>query len=339
MGHGASKMIKITWIILLLSISYPLAAQVSQSSGVFAGETQVETVPYSKWKDLLALSRPVGFVKYKNFTPITSRTEDLIVNACREGGIEDLYHRAYKASRSPKPMLRPTDSKAFDSILDQVIEIVGKADSKSESYPALLYCFDSIAVLRAKFSDTLDAWGNSKRDQFPEPPWVARQKELSKAGLDFFVTRTAWPYLDRAILRRLAVNYPDTFWGQEAFLEETQSGCDAGVAKQQAQFKVIIARVSRFISIYPDSPFALPLTLELAQAYETWWVLANNTDYDFLGDTSKYREGGEKAREKAILLYKKYLKNQNDMEVTKRIAGLELKKGTVAQMSFYCIDE
>ena len=277
----------------------------------------------------------------EDYNDKTSRTTDLEVQACREGGIAELYARAMASSISADPTEYPDDPTVFDNILDQVIAFVHKTDPKSEQYPALLYCFDCIAMRRLQFANNiLDGWGDSARGEYPHPPWAQRQKALSKEGLNYFVDRTEGIHLDRTLLRTLGTEYLSTFWGQEALLEETQLSCDPDVLGNENNwdhFRVVITRLSPFIVKYPHSPVTPSLTLELARAYETWWSLANNARPDY-EDAKMYKNGAEDARQKAVELYKHYLASNEDEDARNRLSLLELKRST-GHTRFYCIND
>jgi len=82
------------------------------------------------------------------------------------------------------------------------------------------------------------------------------------------------------------------------------------------------------------------VTLAVGTAYENWWSLSLARPGDDYVDPTKYRDGAESARRKAIGIYEQIAKNApaspEGAYARRRLPRLKLGIDT-AQRAFYCI--
>ena len=112
-------------------------------------------------------------------------------------------------------------------------------------------------------------------------------------------------YYQRDLLWRVWQQYPETNWGERAFVVLLELGWDTSrtCAKGSDQFREMIRRGESFLQQRPTSPHRAAVLLLVGQAYATWWSLSNEpadspmADYV---DPKRYNEGAEQARLKAI---------------------------------------
>lgn len=111
---------------------------------------------------------------------------------------------------------------------------------------------------------------------------------------------------DRSLLQRAWAEYPETRWGQRAFLMLQRLGCATPrfACNGPNCFRAVIEQGERFLRDYPDTPFRAQQLHHLALAYETWWSLgqANSGDITAYG-ARVTRASAEAARQHAIELY------------------------------------
>lgn len=110
---------------------------------------------------------------------------------------------------------------------------------------------------------------------------------------------------DRILLRRAWKEFPETPWGQRAFLL-TQRDCSSPELTCPGPncFLSVIQQGEKFLQDYPDTPFQTEQLYHLALAYDTWWSLSQAGPDDPTAEGARVdRESGERARKKAIELY------------------------------------
>jgi hypothetical protein len=115
---------------------------------------------------------------------------------------------------------------------------------------------------------------------------------------------------DRSLLRRTWKEFPETEWGQRAFLMLQRLSCSAPNSGCQGPncFREVIRKGDMFLRQYPESRFRMEQTYHLALAYETWWSLSQAQKGDptaegaFVDKTS-----GEAARKRSIELYEELI--------------------------------
>ncbi len=146
---------------------------------------------------------------------------------------------------------------------------------------------------------------------------------------------------DRSLLRRAWKEFPDTPWGQRAFLL-LQRGCsipELGCAGPNC-FLAVIKQGENFLREYPDTPFRIEQLYHLALANETWWSLRQAELDDQTAQGAKVdRDSGDRARNRAIELYEGLLRTAPGSPEARAgqlsLPRLKLELGT-GERAFFC---
>jgi hypothetical protein len=181
--------------------------------------------------------------------------------------------------------------------------------------------------------------------------WTDWREQLASYGVIYQrdEERQAWAY-SGDLLKRVWTDYPDTQWGERAFLLLLDSGWNTrpDCSASSDQFRAVIQQGVSFLEKHPNSPYRLDVQLVVAQAYETWWSLnqalppeerVDEIEPD--ADPRRYQEGAAAARQKAIEAYDQLLQTapQSDQAVYARRVLPRLKLGLdTGQRRFYCIE-
>ena len=115
---------------------------------------------------------------------------------------------------------------------------------------------------------------------------------------------------DRSLLRRAWTQFPDTAWGQRAFLW-LQYGCSVPGFDCSGPncFLTVIKQGENFLRDYPDTPFRTAQIYHLALANETWWSLSQAVPNDPTARGAHVdKHSGDRARKRAIELYEELLR-------------------------------
>jgi hypothetical protein len=188
------------------------------------------------------------------------------------------------------PMAKSPDS-ARERFVFQLIDAVenGKADQR----PAILLAADLVANEIWCPSENKERC-NQLRSQFAQHKLTLEYSEL---GGGF--------YYQRDLLWRVWQQYPETDWGERAFVVLLELGWDTSrtCAKGSEQFREVIHQGESFLQQRPTSPHRAAILLLVGQAYATWWSLSNETADSPMADyvdPKRYNEGAEQARLKAV---------------------------------------
>ena len=189
-------------------------------------------------------------------------------------------------------------------------------------------------------------WVLSKdKSQFTH--WQEWRTQLAGLGVTYKQTfdspdETSWVYTG-SLLRRVWTGYPETDWGERAFVMLLSHGWGTGIgcADGSDVFRQVIRQGLPFIEKHPNSPYHLDVQLDLAQAYETWWSLsqAPTDQEDSDANPQEYKEGAEAARQQAITRYEQLLQSapQSDQSAYARRVLPRLKQSIdTGQRRFYC---
>lgn len=146
----------------------------------------------------------------------------------------------------------------------------------------------------------------------------------------------------RNLLRRAWTGYPDTMWGQRAFLLLQRLGCATRQFRCSGPncFLSVIEQGDKFLERYPDTSLRTEQIYNLAQAYETWWSLGQAEPGDVTAEGAHVtRAPAERARIRAIEWYEQLLRiapgtpEARAAEIA--VPRLKLKLDT-GQRNFFC---
>ncbi|MBZ5663413.1 MAG: hypothetical protein LAO30_02310 [Acidobacteriia bacterium] len=249
--------------------------------------------------------------------------------ACQEANFQQTEKIA-KAVASGKP--------------DDILQVLGRAMKEwretartSPLYPARAFCIHELvpSILEPKGASQTDPaeWREST-------PAVTKFKDL---GIEYYYYSPdgAWrPSKNPVDLNQLATEYLDSRWGRQAFLMMTQLGWSKGACQEGPdQFRMVIKHGEAFLAKYPSSEVSDRIRLEVANAYATWWNVAN-AEPDAYTDPSRYKEGDAKAKRRAIELYQRYLGAQKSPkpDIKKRLKDLQENPKGSNKLDYFCED-
>jgi hypothetical protein len=185
------------------------------------------------------------------------------------------------------------------------------------------------------------------KDKSQSTHWPEWRTELADLGVTYEQTfdsldDSSWIY-SGTLLQRVWTDYPETDWGERAFVMLLNHGWGTGVgcAHGSDVFRQVIQQGLPFLEKRPNSLYQLDVQLAVAQAYETWWSLSQApTDQEDSGaNPQEYKDGAETARQQAIVRYEQLLQDapQSDQAAYARRELPRLKLGIdTGQRRFYC---
>lgn len=259
----------------------------------------------------------VGFsnTAWAIYGPDLTRTDPALASrACLEADFQQSPQIA-KAVASGKP--------------DGILQVVGRAMKEwsqtpkaSSLYPARAFCLHELVPSILEHKGSEDA-----------SPAVWREPTLSvlrfnALGIEYYYYGPdgAWrPSKNPVDLNELATEYLDSGWGRQAFLMMTQLGWSQGACQEGPdQFRMVIKHGEAFLAKYPDAEVSNSVRLEMANAYATWWNVAN-MEPDAYTIPEHYKTGAQRAKDRAIELYEQYLSTQQapDPKTYERLKALK----------------
>lgn len=118
--------------------------------------------------------------------------------------------------------------------------------------------------------------------------------EFEKLGIEYYYYSPdgAWrPSKNSVDLNQLATEYLYSRWGRQAFLMMTELGWSNGACQEGPdQFRLVIKHGEAFLAKYPASEVSSQIRLEVANAYATWWNVANS-ERNVYTDPTQYKAG------------------------------------------------
>jgi len=166
---------------------------------------------------------------------------------------------------------------------------------------------------------------------------VASLKDLEPYGLKYqWNVYTADDEPGNAILAELAEKRQDSVWGQRGFVAQMRKGWNGECDGFPGWVEPVTQRGERFLREHGEAPVLLDVVLELARAYETWWSLSK-PDSHFAEESGQHVDAaaGERARLRAIELYRVYQRARPAAGITRRLTYLERDIDT-RQLAYYC---
>ena len=148
---------------------------------------------------------------------------------------------------------------------------------------------------------------------------------------------------DRHLLLRAWKEFPETAWGQRAFLMLQRLSCSLGArfgCRGPDCFREVIRQGEEFLRRYPDTAFRREQLLHLAMAYETWWSLSQAAPGDPSAEGALVdKAGAEAARQKTLELYEELTRLAPDSAEAAygRLRVTRLKLGlATGERTFFC---
>ncbi|MHB9029713.1 MAG: tol-pal system YbgF family protein [Candidatus Latescibacterota bacterium] len=143
-----------------------------------------------------------------------------------------------------------------------------------------------------------------------------QKKWLGVHGLEYTLSNIAGEYVyNQTLLWNIPKKYPDSYWGQFAFLELVKWGFDtSGVCRNDHdQWTRVLKEGEAFLKTYPDSPFASGIQFYMGIAAETLFNLGIVEDHparETSGlDRKQFASQSETARKQAIAYYETVLRS------------------------------
>lgn len=176
----------------------------------------------------------------------------------------------------------------------------------AERRPVILFAADLVA--RPIFCDTFGV-----RDKLNEacPQLV---KDLARYDIQLKNDELGGGlYYPRTLLWRIWEEYPQTKWGERAFVLLLDRGWDTSVTceKGDDQTREVIRQGETFLRQRPESPYRVAVTLLVAEAYASRWSLSKESSdggtADYV-DPKEFQAGAEEARLKAIVYFEEAVK-------------------------------
>jgi hypothetical protein len=121
----------------------------------------------------------------------------------------------------------------------------------------------------------------------------------------------------------------------------TQLGWSQGECQEGPdQFREVIKHSEEFLRDYPQTEVSDSVRLELANAYATWWNLSQGEPNPPYSSPERYRLGAEKAKQRAIELYREYLSQQKTpaQDVLHRFKALQENPKGTDEYDYFCAD-
>ncbi len=149
---------------------------------------------------------------------------------------------------------------------------------------------------------------------------------------------------NRTLLQRAWKEFPETAWGQRAFLMLQRLSCSFNTGfPGQEQFKGVISKGEQFLKKYPDTPLRKEQLYHLALAYETWWSLSQAAPGDPTAEGARVdKASAERARMKAIALYEELFRLAPTSPEARAgqivLPRLKLRFAT-GQRTFFCFED
>jgi hypothetical protein len=184
----------------------------------------------------------------------------------------------------------------YQQIFFQLLASAEKA--QREQRPAMLFAADLVGEHLG--CDTFE-----KRNQL-EAVCPELRKDLARYHIELKNDELGGGlYYPRDLLWRIWQGYPETDWGERAFVLILDRGWDTSATceKGEDQTREVIRQGEAFLQQRPRSPYRVAVTLLVAEAYASWWSLsseATGSDMSAYVDPKLFQEGAEEARLKAI---------------------------------------
>ena len=277
------------------------------------------------------------------------RVWSILANSDRKPGAEMDRHLAARLEndypRLPLLLTQPPREGDLSEKRRQVFEMILRllddtASTGLDRQAAKLLAADRLADRLATLSE---------EEQKPGRPWPgfeAQREQLAARGVDY-----EWAHFGAVfanthnLLRRVSEEFPDTVWGEQAFVILMGFGWDTSLRcsdSGKAYFEEVITRGEAFLADRLRSSHRREITWNLAQACETWWSLSQASLQDSYVRPENFEPGADEARTKAIRYYGELLSDGTDdlyaLDAKLRLPRLQLAYDTNQRRFFQICD-
>jgi hypothetical protein len=275
---------------------------------------------------LVAFSNPAWAI----YGPGLARTDPAVASrACQEADFQRSRQIAIAvAGGNPDDVLQ---------VLGPVIKEWRNTSRTSPLYPARAFCLHEL------IPSIIEPNGAAETDPAKRRTVTPAVMQFEKLGIEYYYYDPdgAWrPSKNPVDLNQLATEYLDSRWGRQAFLMMTKLGWSQGACQEGPdKFRLVIKHGEAFLAKYPASEVSNQVRLEVANAYATWWNVANS-EPDAYTDPKRYKAGAAKAKQRAIELYQQYLSAQKNPkpDVAKRLKKLRENPKGSNEWDYFCED-
>jgi hypothetical protein len=206
------------------------------------------------------------------------------------------------------------------SVLPNALKELKETAPNSSLYPSRAFCVHELVP------SSLPA---DRQSRLSSPAALPALAALRSIGLDYFYYEpdASWTLRkDPVDLETLATKYLDSRWGRQAFLMMTHLGWSKGGCQEGPdQFRLVIQHGEVFLRRFPNSEVSNDVRLAVADAYATWWSLAQDQQS---GKANIYLKGATRAKNQAIALYQICLQHDGQPlpQSSQQQAELRLKR-------------
>lgn len=152
-------------------------------------------------------------------------------------------------------------------------------------------------------------------------------------------------YYTHELLWKLWQEHAQSAWGERAFVLLLDSGWDTSKTceKGSDQTREVIRQGEAFLLDRPASPYRTEVVLLVAEAYASWWSLANEpagSDMFEYVDPARFRDGAQTARTRAIADFEQIVNLAPNTSMGEYSAGVaaQLRQGRVLDnYKFFCV--
>ncbi len=248
------------------------------------------------------------------------------------------------AKRAETEAQRMTDERRTRRALLRLLAASNQGDS-AERAAVLVAADDLVVRLGSLLVARRITRGSEQLTEVPETASVRRQLAAYNVKYSAEIGHYSGDLeYDRSLLRRAWKEFPETPWGQRAFLMLQQLSCyvpDFGCQGPNC-FLAVIRQGEEFLRARPHTQFRKEQLYHLALAYETWWSLSHvrpgDSTANVLGLIIPKGSAGT-ARQRAIELYQEIVQlapnSPEAQSAAQRLPALKLGLDT-AERTFFC---
>ena len=243
----------------------------------------------------------------------------------------------------PLPKSEPDRAKSEQKTRVALLRLLRQSGGNAELSAAALVAADNLTRRMASLL-VIRSVANGSEHLLEAENAAKVRTQLASLGVRFgdFEYYGGGLQYDSSLLRRAWKEYPDTSWGQWAFLllQRLSCGLPNFGCKGPNCFLAVIKQGESFLDRFPESRFRNQQIYHLALAHETWWSLGQADPEDISAQGAGVtKASSEAARLRAIDLYEQLLRIAPESPEAQAalliLPRLKLKLGT-GERTFFC---